>query len=208
MLTMIVQIDIRGFAPFMQEGRSCGLNKSPVPVVYHGEGPVWSESWGWLALGRHAGRRYYVPGADGAVSRRHVSSVVAVLRPRERGGAIIGVERGFALEGAEGRLTFMPELWSGDQVRMNEGGCDPDGRFYCGSMAYNHKPGAGSLYRLDPDGSVRAVLDDVTISNGLEWSPDGSLAYHNDMDDLLHLGLRLRPRGGIDRAAAIRGSLG
>ena len=42
---------------------------------------------------------------------------------------------------------------------MNEGGCDPDGRFYCGSMAYDQQPGAASLYRLDPDRSVSVVLD-------------------------------------------------
>jgi sugar lactone lactonase YvrE len=63
---------------------------------------------------------------------------------------------------------------------MNDGGCDPDGRFYCGSMAYDKRAGAAALYRLDPDGSVRAVLDGVTISNGLEWSPDGGRAYYND----------------------------
>src|SRR5690606_25920507 len=67
-------------------------------------------------------------------------------------------------------------------VRMNEGGCDPDGRFYCGSMAYDRTPGAASVYRLDPDGSVRTVIEHVTISNGLEWSPDGSRAYYVDTD--------------------------
>jgi sugar lactone lactonase YvrE len=65
-------------------------------------------------------------------------------------------------------------------VRMNEGGCDPDGRVYCGSMSYDKQEGAGSVYRLDPDLSVRVVLAGVTISNGLEWSPDGSRAYYND----------------------------
>src|SRR3712207_9583286 len=62
----------------------------------------------------------------------------------------------------------------------SEGGCDPDGRFYCGSTAYDQRPGAASLYRLDPDLSARVVLENVTVSNGLEWSPDGSLAYYND----------------------------
>jgi sugar lactone lactonase YvrE len=47
-------------------------------------------------------------------------------------------------------------------------------------MAYDQRPGAGALYRLDPDGSVSVVLENVTISNGLEWSPDGSRAYYND----------------------------
>ena len=63
---------------------------------------------------------------------------------------------------------------------MNEGGCDPDGRFYCGSMAYDQRPGGAALYRLDPDGSTRVVLEGVTVSNGLDWSPDGARAYYND----------------------------
>jgi sugar lactone lactonase YvrE len=117
---------------------------------------------------------------DGEIYRRHIGDVAAVLRPRRQGGAVIGVERGFALEDADGMLTRLGELWSDDDVRMNEGGCDPDGRFYCGSMAYDHRTGAGALYRLDPDGSVQVVLENVTISNGLEWSPNGSLAYYND----------------------------
>src|SRR5919107_609175 len=117
---------------------------------------------------------------NGEIYRRHVGDVAAVLRPRRQGGAVIGVKRGFALEEADGLLTYLVELWSDDDVRMNEGGCDPDGRFYCGSMAYDHRTGAGALYRLDPDGSVQVVLENVTISNGLEWSPDGSRAYYND----------------------------
>src|SRR3954469_8559069 len=117
---------------------------------------------------------------DGTVSRKHVGDVAAALRPRRDGGAVIGVQRSFALEDADGSLTTLPELWSDTGVRMNEGGCDPDGRFWCGSMAYDHRPGAGTLYRLDPGGTVGVELEGVTISNGLEWSPDGSLAYYDD----------------------------
>jgi sugar lactone lactonase YvrE len=47
-------------------------------------------------------------------------------------------------------------------------------------MAYDKTPGAGALHRLDPDGSVHVVLESVTISNGLEWTLDGSRAYYND----------------------------
>ena len=36
------------------------------------------------------------------------------------------------------------------------------------------------MHRLDPDGSTTVVLEGVTISNGLEWSPDGALAYYVD----------------------------
>jgi sugar lactone lactonase YvrE len=152
------------------------------PVAYHGEGPVWSPSWGGLRWVDMLAGDILSLQADGTVGRRHVGTVAAALRPRRGGGAVIGVERGFALEEPDGTLTTLPELWADTGVRMNEGGCDPDGRFYCGSMAYDKTPGAAALYRLDPDGSTRVVLEGVTISNGLDWSPDGSLAYYNDTD--------------------------
>jgi sugar lactone lactonase YvrE len=150
------------------------------PVAYHGEGPVWSQSWGGLRWVDMLEGDVLSLADDGAIERRHVGTIAAALRPRSRGGAVIGVERGFALEGADGTLTHLDELWTNDSVRMNEGGCDPDGRFYCGSTAYDQQPGAASLYRLDADLSVRVVLKGVTVSNGLEWSPDGSRAYYND----------------------------
>jgi sugar lactone lactonase YvrE len=150
------------------------------PVAYHGEGPVWSERWGGLRWVDMLAGDVLSLASDGAIDRRHVGNVAAALRPRRQGGAVIGVERGFALEDADGRLTHLGELWTDTHVRMNDGGCDPDGRFYCGSMAYDERPAAGALYRLDPDGSVHVVLQNVTVSNGLEWSPDGSKAYYND----------------------------
>jgi sugar lactone lactonase YvrE len=149
-------------------------------VAYHGEGPVWSERWGGLRWVDMLAGDVLTLAADGAVDRRHVGTVAAVVRPRRGGGAVIAVERGFLLEDADGTLSALPPVWSGDGVRMNEGGCDPDGRFYCGSMDYDHAPGAGSVYRLDPDRSVRTILTGVTISNGLEWTPDGSRAYYVD----------------------------
>ena len=150
------------------------------PVAYHAEGPVWSESWGGLRWVDMLAGDVLSLAADGSVTRRSVGTIAAALRPRAGGGAVIGVERGFVLEAPDGELTGLGELWDDPGVRMNDGGCDPAGRFYCGSMAYDHRPGAGALYRLDPDGTVEVAMRDVTISNGLEWSPDGSRAYYND----------------------------
>jgi sugar lactone lactonase YvrE len=150
------------------------------PVAYHGEGPVWSERWGGLQFVDMLAGDILSLNDDGSVDRRHVAEVAAALRPRSRGGAVIGIERGFALENAGGTLVHLGELWTNEHVRMNEGSCDPDGRFYCGSMSKDKRPGAGALYRLDPDLSVHVVLPDVTISNGLEWTKDGSRAYYND----------------------------
>ena len=150
------------------------------PIAYHGEGPVWSERWGGLRWVDMLSGDVLSLAADGTVSRRHVAEIAAALRPRRSGGAVIGVERGFALEDADGTVTHLGDLWTDEGVRMNEGGCDPDGRFYCGSMAYDRTPGAGSVYRLDADGGVHVALESVTISNGLDWSPDGSRAYYVD----------------------------
>lgn len=150
------------------------------PVAYHGEGPVWSPSWGGLRWVDMLAGDVLSLRTDGSIERRNVGEIAAAVRPRRDGGAVIAVERGFVLESPDGRLERRGEIWTDSQVRMNEGGCDPDGRFYCGSMAYDQTPKAGALYRLDPDGSVHVVLRDVTISNGLEWSPDGALAYYND----------------------------
>ena len=66
------------------------------------------------------------------------------------------------------------------QNRMNDGNCDGAGRFWAGTMALDERPGAGALYRLDPDLTVHTMLTGVTISNGLDWSPDARLLYYVD----------------------------
>jgi sugar lactone lactonase YvrE len=151
-------------------------------VAYHGEGPVWSERWGGLRWVDMLAGDVLSLTADGSVEGRPIAGVGAALRPRREGGAVLGIERGFALEDAGGTITRLSELWTDERLRMNEGACDPDGRFYCGSMAYDKQTGAGALYRLDPDRSMHLVVENVTVSNGLDWSPDGSLAYYNDTD--------------------------
>jgi sugar lactone lactonase YvrE len=107
--------------------------------------------------------------------------VAAAFRPRRDGGLVLADERGFAL--LHDDLTVqrrLPDLWDDPGVRMNEGGADPAGNFWCGSMAYDESTGAGALYRLTPDLTVTKVLDGVTISNGFGFSPDGTRAYYVD----------------------------
>jgi sugar lactone lactonase YvrE len=63
---------------------------------------------------------------------------------------------------------------------MNDGNCDSMGRFWAGTVGLGEEPGAGALYRLDPDLTVTRVLDGVTESNGIDWSPDDRLMYYVD----------------------------
>jgi sugar lactone lactonase YvrE len=120
----------------------------------------------------------------GGVTRTHVGEVAAVIRPRASGGAVLALKDSFAVtDGDLGQLRTVAPVSLEPGVRLNEGGCDPDGRFYCGSMATDESPQAGTFYCLDPDGSVRPVLDKVTISNGFDFSPDGTIAYYVDTRD-------------------------
>jgi sugar lactone lactonase YvrE len=154
------------------------------PEAHHGEGPVWITGSGWPG-GLHwvdmlAGDVLRLD-PSGAVERRHVSSVVAVVRPRAGRGLIYAVERGFAVDDGPGRpLRKLPPVDERPGIRMNEGGCDPAGNLYCGSMAYDAAPDAGRFYRLGADGTVQVVEPAVTVPNGLDWTPDSSRAYHCD----------------------------
>ncbi|MCP2164206.1 SMP-30/gluconolactonase/LRE family protein [Goodfellowiella coeruleoviolacea] len=160
------------------------MRAQPVTAVCtdHGEGPVWNPETGQLLwVDMLAGDVVSMAPPTGHVSRTHVGAVAAVLRPTSSGGLVLAVERGFAfLPPGQQEPVTLPELWQDTGVRMNDGGCDPQGRFYAGSMAYDEGPGRGRLWRLDHDGTATAVLDGVTISNGLVWSHDGHSAYYVD----------------------------
>ncbi|MFI1094052.1 SMP-30/gluconolactonase/LRE family protein [Streptomyces sp. NPDC020917] len=90
---------------------------------------------------------------------------------------------GFALVGpGAGPPDWLarPEEAAGTPMRMNDGACDPAGRFWAGSMAADGSPGAGSLHRLDPDGSVHRVLHGLGVPNGPAFSADGTAMYLAD----------------------------
>ncbi|MFD3531204.1 SMP-30/gluconolactonase/LRE family protein [Streptomyces sp. NPDC058664] len=80
-------------------------------------------------------------------------------------------------EAVEIAAPVLPE--DGLPRRMNDAAVDPAGRLLAGTMAYDESPGAGALYRLDGEGLV-TLVDSVTISNGLGWSPDGTRLYYAD----------------------------
>ncbi|GIH20290.1 SMP-30/gluconolactonase/LRE family protein [Rugosimonospora africana] len=151
------------------------------PLAHHGEGPVWADSWDGLRfVDMLAGDIVSLDATGEQADRLHLDAVAAAFRPRTGGGMVVAVERGFVLVDGDGTVRALDPLWSDPTVRMNEGGCDPDGRFYCGSMEYHAAPGAGSMYRLDPDGSVTPMWSEVSCSNGLAWTADGSRAYYTD----------------------------
>ena len=117
------------------------------------------------------------------VAERSVDGVLTAVAPlSDRSGWVIAANQGIALLSRTGEITPLaePEAGSGGAVRMNDAACDPAGRFWAGSMAFDATLGAGSLYRYDLDGTCSQVLREVTISNGIGWSRDGQRMYHVD----------------------------
>jgi sugar lactone lactonase YvrE len=149
-----------------------------------GESPVWDDRRGviWfvdiLAPAVHGvdpnSRRvssFAMPAHVGSLSLAHDGRLVVALRT--------GVH---LFDPRSGELAFLvhpePER---TMNRLNDGKVGPDGCFWIGSM-HDATPRAptGALYRVTPEGECRRVLDGLRVSNGLGWSPDGTVMYHAD----------------------------
>ena len=108
-------------------------------------------------------------------------TVVSAVCPNVSGGFMLLLEDGFwkANSRLEDPQRVAPVHPADGVLRMNDGKIDPAGRFWGGSMAYDERAGAGSLYVLEGT-TVTQVLSGVGISNGLDWSPDGRSFYFID----------------------------
>ncbi len=146
-----------------------------------GEGPTWD---------RFRQRLWWVdipPGAihgfdpmSGIEQVHVVGQPVGAVVVREQGGLLVAARDGFGVLDA-GKLRVVAPV-EADRAgnRMNDGKVDPGGRFWAGTMALDMSEGAGTLYRLQQDCRVDAVLSGLTISNGMDWSPDGKAMYFID----------------------------
>ena len=138
--------------------------------------------------------------ADGAlvpVRSYRVSGTVGAVAPIDDDqGWLLAADRGFVFV-AERRLRQLVTA-APDGTRMNDAACDPQGRFWAGTLAHDQHPGGGALYRLDRNGHTELMLDELTISNGLGWSPDGATMYLADEWPRCHLRVQLRSRTGHD----------
>jgi sugar lactone lactonase YvrE len=115
---------------------------------------------------------------DSAVT---VETMVGAAVPREVGGLILAVEDGFAVLDDHGGFATIADVESdATGNRMNDGKCDSQGRFWAGTMDLKLQKPQAALYRLGVDRHVDTILSDITISNGLGWSPDDTLMYYID----------------------------
>jgi sugar lactone lactonase YvrE len=141
-----------------------------------GEGPVWDDvrqELVWVDI--LAGRIHRFSPSTGGDKTLEVGQPVGAAGLRVEGGLVLALRNGFGRLSDEGVLEIVSEVESDIlQNRMNDGKCDPAGRFWAGTMNEMHDAFCGALYRLDPDLGVRRMISGVGVSNGLDWSPDGT----------------------------------
>lgn len=142
------------------------------------EGPIWDARDGsllWVDILRHEVHRV-AAGHDRLVAR--LPEPVGAVAVHRAGGLVAAMGMGVVrLDEATGALEPIAAVARGD--RMNEAKCDPAGRLWAGTLTNTHEPGGSGLYRLAA-GTIAPVLEDVTLSNGIGWSPDGTTMYYVD----------------------------
>ena len=128
-----------------------------------------------------------------------VPSHVGAVVPMSDGELLVATAQGFVRlhpdSGVVSSLQDPEEDRPGN--RFNDGKCDPWGRFWAGSMAYDFAAGAGSLWRVNADFSCVRQKQGLTISNGLAWSQDRGTLYLIDSPTRQVLAFPLTPSGDL-----------
>jgi sugar lactone lactonase YvrE len=150
-----------------------------------GEGTRWDDRYQELLhVDILSGRVYrYKINESGALSpvRTHdIPGTVGAIAPVENNeGWLLAAGRNISYLRPDGRLHLIAEV-APEGTRMNDAACDPQGRFWAGTLADDQHPGGGALYRLERSGQIQLMLDGLTISNGVGWSADSRVMYLAD----------------------------
>jgi sugar lactone lactonase YvrE len=148
-----------------------------------GEAPHWDEQTRTLLFVDLTGGTVFRYGLSGAkLGSFSVGQEVGAVVPRRSGGLVLAVRDGIAVasDAGEGFELAAPVERDIPGNRMNDAKCDPAGRLIAGTTAFDFSPHSAALYRVEPDWSFEQVVRDVTQSNGIAWSPDGSWMYFID----------------------------
>jgi sugar lactone lactonase YvrE len=153
-----------------------------------GESCRWDEVraelyWVDVLTGRFFRAKVNGPRVD-IVAEYQVEGVITAVAPYDdrSKGWIVAMNQSVAHldESGQVRELVRPEGHQANEVRTNDGAADPWGRFWIGSMAFNAEKGRGTLYRYHEATGIDTIFGDVTISNGIGWSPDERTMYYVD----------------------------
>lgn len=151
-------------------------------VSQWGEGPIWWESHLWYVdiEGKELVR---LNPATGEETAWPVGERIGTVVPRRSGGVVYAGDMGISTfdpeTGAKQNLAD-PEPDKRPENRFNDGKCDPEGRFWAGTISLVKKTGNANLYMLDPAGQLHTKVTGVTNSNGLAWNAAADTFFYID----------------------------
>ena len=145
-----------------------------------GEGPIWTPETNSVTWTDITQNTFHTANIDtGKTESFGVPSMIGAIAHTKDGHYIAATQKGFARISVDGQYSPLHSFLQ-DDMRMNDGKVDPAGRFWAGSMALSFEKDRGSLYVLETDNSYQKVLDNITLSNGMGWSPDAQYFYYID----------------------------
>ena len=153
-----------------------------------GEGPVWDDienTLYWVDITEQKLFRY-APSTGKIDVWKTPSEFGSFALRQNASGMIFGTKNGIVLydpqTGIEEQISPVEDDLP--QNRMNDGKCDPVGRFWCGTIHEVSDPSLrkpiASVYRVNTDRQVKKMLNGIKTSNGFAWSPDGKTMYFTD----------------------------
>ena len=164
------------------------------------EGPCWwAEKQVLLWVDIEASRIGLFDPQTGRNHFLHLPAHVGAVVPTSAGDLLLATATGFLrLDPSTEAVTLLSDP-EADRPgnRFNDGKCDPWGRFWAGTMAYDFEPLAGALWRVNADFSCVRQRQGFTISNGLAWSQDRGTLYLIDSPTLNVLAFPLTNSGEI-----------
>jgi sugar lactone lactonase YvrE len=156
------------------------------PEIYGlAEGPFWDckrQRVMWVDI--NAGHVHFGELIEGQIAPRGrlaFDETVGAVVCSSDGAILVAGANGLRTIAPDGTTTIAePLIERGKRSRLNDGGCDPAGRFLVGSLALDGRENGEFLWRISESGAVTVIDNDLTLSNGLGWSPDGRVLYSVD----------------------------
>jgi sugar lactone lactonase YvrE len=151
-----------------------------------GEGPVFDDRrdalW-WCDIAERAVHGFFLH--EDRTETHRFESEVGSIGIAETGRLVVALRHEVGLFDPEsGIFERIAEIEADNpDTRLNDGKVGPDGAFWVGTMDdrnVTRKEPLGSLYRVDASGKVERKIEDVIVSNGLAFSPDGRTMFHSD----------------------------
>ena len=120
------------------------------------------------------------PATKTLIERKYDSLVTSIAK-RESGGYVVaaGLKLIVLNENLDVTGTSPLEM-PNENVRTNDGNVDINGNYWVGCFANDAKPKQGNLRRISPNLDSKVFLKDITIANGMDWSPDNKICYYID----------------------------